>query len=123
MEYDFFDAFSTYDIVDVFNDDEFYDCIEIVPDDLDKLSNACKILKNNSFLMHGYARFHHLLLGKVYGDERMIFLGVPGVLTRSENGIANMYGFHKFKSSHRSDTHMCCFGYWYILLQSVTIYE
>lgn len=112
-----FDEYVNCDFVDAFNDDEFYDCIDIGPETLDKLPENMRGIKNNSFLMHGYVQYHHLLLARVEGSENAFFIGVPGVLTKSENAMASMYGFSKFKSSHRSDVHMCCFGYWYVIVK------
>lgn len=112
-----FEEYENCDFVDAFNDDEFYDCIDIGPDVLNKLPEHMRGIRNNSFLMHGYVQYHHLLLARVEGNENAFFIGVPGVLTKSENAMAAMYGFTKFKSSHRSDVHICGFGYWYFIVK------
>ena len=99
------------------NDDEYMDCIEICPDDLEKFPEHIKRMKNNTFLMHGYMSFHHLLLARSGDKARTYLLGVPGTFRPTEQMMASMYGFNSFKNSHRSDMTLKCFGYWYIVVQ------
>lgn len=103
------------DYIDAFDDDYFYDCIEVTPQMLSKLPIRDKEIINNSFLIHGYYNFHHLLFGRVCDNENNTnyFIGVPGMYCNREHYMAAMFGFNNFKKSHRSDYTNPYFGYWY----------
>ena len=107
--------YSKADYVDAFDDDYFYDCIEVTPQMLSKLPLKDKEIINNSFLIHGYYNFHHLLFGRVCDNENNTnyFIGVPGMYCNRERYMASMFGFCNFKKSHRSDYNNPYFGYWY----------
>ena len=77
--------------------------------------NKDKEIINNSFLIHGYYNFHHLLFGRVCDNENNTnyFIGVPGMYCNRERYMASMFGFSNFKKSHRSDYNNPYFGYWY----------
>lgn len=107
--------YSKADYVDAFDDDYFYDCIEVTPQMLSKLPLKDKEIINNSFLIHGYYNFHHLLFGRVCDNENNTnyFIGVPGMYCNRERYMASMFGFSSFKKSHRSDYNNPYFGYWY----------
>ena len=107
--------YSKADYVDAFDDDYFYDCIEVTPQMLSRLPLKCKEIINNSFLIHGYYNFHHLLFGRVCDNENntKYFIGVPGMYCNRERYMASMFGFSNFKKSHRSDYNNPYFGYWY----------
>ena len=107
--------YSKADYVDAFDDDYFYDCIEVTPQMLSRLPLKDKEIINNSFLIHGYYNFHHLLFGRVCDNENNTnyFIGVPGMYCNRERYMASMFGFSNFKKSHRSDYNNPYFGYWY----------
>lgn len=107
--------YSKADYVDAFDDDYFYDCIEVTPQMLLRLPLKDKEIINNSFLIHGYYNFHHLLFGRVCDNENNTnyFIGVPGMYCNRERYMASMFGFSNFKKSHRSDYNNPYFGYWY----------
>ena len=107
--------YSKADYVDAFDDDYFYDCIEVTPQMLSRLPLKDKEIINNSFLIHGYYNFHHLLFGRVCDNENNTnyFIGVPGMYCNRERYMASMFGFNNFKKSHRSDYSNPYFGYWY----------
>lgn len=107
--------YSKADYVDAFDDDYFYDCIEVTPQMLSRLPLNDKEIINNSFLIHGYYNFHHLLFGRVCDNENNTnyFIGVPGMYCNRERYMASMFGFSNFKKSHRSDYNNPYFGYWY----------
>lgn len=50
-------------------------------------------LANNSFLMHGYYNYHHLLL---VDDGDSLLLGVPGIYHEKEKSAAEAFGFSEF---------------------------
>ena len=107
--------FNTKDKLELFSDDEIFDCVEIDPTDISKLPKEAWRLINNSFLNHGYFNFRHIILARKENPEgeNGLVLGVPGVYNRRERMTACMFGFDKFKFSMRSDVHMNHFGYWY----------
>lgn len=50
-------------------------------------------LANNSFLLHGYHNYSHLLLVK---EEGHLWLGVPGIYDPREARAADLFGFPQF---------------------------
>lgn len=117
--------------VDAFDDDDFYDCMEVTPEQLQQIFDARRQqpeidgafgtmqekntlqVAENSFLMHGYFTFRHLLVARVHNDPDALFVGVPGVYNNKERFMASMFNFNNFKRSHRSDCRNPYFGYWY----------
>ena len=108
-------VFVNADFIDAFEDDCYYDCIEVTPEFLRTLPLHDINVVNNSFLMHGYYNFKHILLGKVCenANNTKYFIGVPGAYCNRERVMASMFGFNNFKKSHRSDYRNPYFGYWY----------
>lgn len=103
------------DFIDAFEDDYFYDCVEVTPELLKQLPIEDDAVVNNSFLVHGYYNFKHILFGKVCENDNntRYFIGVPGMYCNRERFMASMFGFCNFKKSHRSDYSNPYFGYWY----------
>ena len=103
------------DYIDAFDDDYFYDCIEVSPEMLKCLNQNEIDIAGNSFLLHGYYNFRHILFGRVRDnlDNTKYFIGVPGMYCNRERYMASMFGFNNFKKSHRSDYANPYFGYWY----------
>lgn len=74
-------------------------------------------LANNSFLMHGYYNYNHLLLIEENGH---IILGVPGIYDRREARAAESFGFPIFSESYTKLLNLSSdeynsqgiFGYW-----------
>ncbi len=52
-------------------------------------------LANNSFLLHGYYNYNHLLLVE---EDGHYWLGVPGIYDPKEAHAAELFGFSKFTS-------------------------
>ena len=90
---------SQYSRVHPFGDDREFISIELK--DFVVLREPCQRLINNSFLLHGFYNYRHLILGKDcrIGDEREIcfYLGVPGVFFEREKMVAVMFGFEGFE--------------------------
>ena len=65
------------------------------------LGERCQILINNSFLLHGFYNYRHLILGKDCriggGGDMCFYLGVPGVFFEREKMVAVMFGFEGFE--------------------------
>jgi len=112
---EFEDLFVNADFVNAFSDDELYDCIEVTPEQIEKAIGAGEAILGNSFLIHGFYNFKHILFGRVADNDRhtKYFIGVPGIYCNRERYMASMFGFVNFKKSHRSDYANPHFGYWY----------
>jgi hypothetical protein len=94
-----------------------YEQIEIT--DIRRLPKRNWHLCNNSFLVHGFFNYHHLILKTVQtGDQIQRFLGVPGIYEQRERMMALLFGFPEFEaasspsaaSAQASDNGT--FGYW-----------
>ena len=62
--------------------------------DLSRLPRKEWRLANNSFLLHGYYNYHHLLYIEENGS---IFIGVPGIYHEKEKMAAEAFGFTAFR--------------------------
>lgn len=93
-----------------FEDDEITDCIRIAPKDLVMLRQNQWRMGKNSFMMHGYYNYQHLLLGK--RKQGGYILAVPGLSENQEQFMASMFGFPNFKLA-KEQNNTGRFGYWY----------
>ncbi|MCD7805842.1 MAG: hypothetical protein LUH19_00700, partial [Lachnospiraceae bacterium] len=72
-----------YPIVHPFGDARGY--LSIEPRDFVILQERYQVMVQNSFLLHGFYNYRHLLLGRQRGEREMnYYLGVPGVLYEKE---------------------------------------
>ena len=85
--------------------------------DLSRLPRREWRLANNSFLLHGFYNYHHLLYIE---DGDKIWIGVPGIYHEKEKAAANAFGFSEFRrltdmelelSDEEKNTYDD-FGYW-----------
>lgn len=108
-------AFLNAEFIDAFDDDYYYNCVEVTPEILSSFPVEDESIINNSFLIHGYYNFKHILFGRVRENDNntRYFIGVPGMYCNRERFMASMFGFNNFKKSHRSDYTNPYFGYWY----------
>lgn len=97
-----------------FEDEQVLACIRMEPQDIGTLPMKYWYLANNSFLLHGYYSYRHLIMAKM-GDGRYI-LGVPGVNYQREQFMAGMFGFGEFKPVQNHAPTGSEFGYWYMEL-------
>ena len=85
--------------------------------DLAKLPRTQWHLANNSFLLHGFYNYHHLLYIEE-GENRWI--GVPGIYHEKEQVAAKAFGFPQFHRITDADVELSAeekntfddFGYW-----------
>lgn len=92
-------------------------CQKISRQDLKHLPRRFWSLANNSFLLHGYYTYHHLLYIE---RNKRVFLGVPGVFSPKEQHAARLFGFPEFSRDYLEylelDSDECSgcdhFGYW-----------
>ena len=82
--------------------------------DLRELPKKYWYLGSNSFLLHGFFNYRHLLLGKVENESgRKWFIGVPGIYQNQEKVLAAVFGFPEFRQEMDTGVKTGHFGYWY----------
>jgi hypothetical protein len=107
--------FEHYSRIYPFEDNEITLCVKIEPKDIGLLPKDLWGLSNNSFLMHGYYCYHHLIFAKIKVRTGCYYiLGIPGIYHNREKFMARMFGFDSFKSIRKRDLRQGDFGYWYV---------
>ena len=100
-------------VIHPFRDEREY--LSIAPKDFVVLCREYQKMVHNSFLLHGYYNYRHLILGKTVagqgGDKAQYFLGVPGNFYDREKMVAEMFGFEAFEGS-RDPVKPGDFGYY-----------
>ncbi len=87
-----------YKLVYPFGDNRAY--ISIIPRDFIILAERYQNLVSNSFLLHGYYNYGHVILGKQENSATSrYFLGVPGIYHEREKQVALMFGFEGFEGA------------------------
>ena len=87
-----------YPIVHPFGDGRAY--LSIEPRDFVVLQERFQPMVQNSFLLHGFYHYRHLLLGRQQqGKNIQYYLGVPGVFYEKEKSVALFYGFESFEGA------------------------
>lgn len=100
-----------------FEDDEVIDCIKLEPHDIGVFPMDKWPLANNSFLLHGYYTYRHLIFARLKRNNRIHYiLGVPGIFRDREKFMAKMFGFNNFKGVRNKPLNTGEFGYWYMYL-------
>lgn len=130
-----------------FEDDSVAACVRLELQDIGRMPMPCWIYGSNSFLLHGYYCYRHLILAKVErkrdkeeingrdenngsdvnnayhannedaGHEVVYLIGVPGIWQHREQYMASMFGFRKFKPVSRENQGRGAFGYWCVELK------
>lgn len=103
--------------INPFEDNEITMCVKIEPKDIGFLPMDSWILNNNSFLLHGYYSYRHLIFANIkdrFGCRYI--LGVPGIYHNRERFMARMFGFDNFKSIRKRELRQGDFGYWYLTI-------
>ena len=93
--------------------------LSIKPQDIGILPRENWVYGNNSFLLHGYYNYRHLILAKLnnpQGEPRYL-LGVPGHYFSNEKNLASMFGFPNFVLAKKQPEEDGRFGYWYVDIQ------
>jgi hypothetical protein len=107
--------FDNYPRIYPFEDNEITQCVKIEPKDIGLLPKELWPYCNNSFLMHGYYCYHHLVFAKMKnGYGYFYILGIPGLYHGREQFMARMFGFESFKSIKKRELRQGDFGYWYL---------
>ena len=98
-----------------FDYDNECEILSIKPQDIGVLPREIWVYGNNSFLLHGYYNYRHLILarlGNSQGRSRYL-LGVPGHYFSNEKHLAAMFGFPHFVLAKKQPEEDGRFGYWY----------
>lgn len=85
-------------VIHPFQDEREY--LSITPGDFIVLCSEYQKMVHNSFLLHGYYNYSHLILGRIRKpntDEWQYYLGVPGNFYDREKMVAEMFGFEAFE--------------------------
>jgi len=86
--------------------------LSITPSDFVLLPEAAYRVAHNSFLLHGYYNYHHLILTRVENrGETIYYLGVPGNYFEKEKQVAVMFGFESFECA-KEPAEQGDFGYY-----------
>ena len=107
-----------------FEDDMVENCVRLEPQDIGSMPLDCWSYGNNSFLLHGYYSYRHLILARLKcpsdaGQTQTsgnYILGVPGTRHSRDAFMANMFGFREFKPIREGMESPKDFGYWYTIL-------
>ncbi|MBQ9989346.1 MAG: hypothetical protein IJP31_00140 [Lachnospiraceae bacterium] len=74
--------------------------LSIRPEDFVLLQENYQKLVHNSFLLHGYYNYRHMILGKLEeGEEQPYYIGVPGLFYEKEKQAAGLFGFAGFEGT------------------------
>ncbi len=93
-----------------FGDERMF--LSITPGDFVILGREYQKLVHNSFLLHGYYNYRHVILGRYPEEEgESFYLGVPGVYYDREKMAAEMFGFEAFEGK-REPAEQGDFGYY-----------
>ena len=77
--------------------------LSIAPKDFVVLCKEYQKLVHNSFLLHGYYNYRHLILGRIREkDHWQYYIGVPGNFYDREKMVAEMFGFEAFEGEKES---------------------
>lgn len=85
--------------------------VSMEPADLLAFRDMGRYLVNNSFLLHGFYNYGHILLGIRQEDGAMV-LGIPGDFYVQEKVMASLFGFPEFKKSEDTYGSNENRGYW-----------
>lgn len=87
---------SVYPHIKPFQDKREY--LEIRPVDFLVLDEESYQSANNSFLMHGFYNYKHLILAQINrNQEKVYYVGAPGNYYEREKQVAIMFGFESFE--------------------------
>ena len=87
------------------------------PEDYVVLRERCYQMTHNSFLLHGYYNYRHLLLlRQETAGQAKYYIGVPGNFYEREKQVARMFGFESFEGA-REPAWEGDFGYYLISVE------
>lgn len=93
------------------------ECIRMQLIDLQEFPKKYWYIGNNSFLLHGFFNYRHIIFGEMEEkEEKKYFIGVPGVFMNQERIMAAMFGFPEFRTAKTTEYKTGNFGYWYRII-------
>ena len=97
-----------------FESEETEYCVKMEPKDIGYLPMETWGMAGNSFLLHGYYQFHHLIFLKKKGKEgrKVYYMGVPGFYRNQDKSMAQLFGFLQFACCQGDAPVDGEFGYW-----------
>jgi len=88
-------------------------CVKLELEDIGLLPAEHWQLTTNSFLMHSYYGYRHLVLARVRDGARYRYeLLVPGIYNEREKEIAGLFGFDEFHNTKSRPIAVGEYGYW-----------
>ena len=106
---------TVYPHVNPFGDEREY--LSVGPADFVLFSADSYRAANNSFLLHGFYNYGHLILTRVERrGEILYYLGVPGNYFEREKQVAVMFGFESFECA-QEPAQASDFGYYMMKVQ------
>jgi len=88
-------------------------CVKLELEDIGLLPAEHWQLTTNSFLMHSYYGYRHLVLARVKDGARYRYeLLVPGIYNEREKEIAGLFGFDEFRNTKSRPIAVGEYGYW-----------
>lgn len=107
--------YSVYPHINPFKDEREY--LSIKPCDFIILNETSYQCANNSFLLHGFFNYKHIILTQVERDhERQYYIGAPGNYFEREKQVAVMFGFESFECAEEP-AQTGDFGYYMMRVQ------
>ncbi len=98
-----------------FEHQEFERSVRMDPQDIGLLPRDMWKYAGNSFLLHSYYAYHHILFTrKVRKEGRNCYLMLPGTYNSKEQHMAQLFGFSRFCPVHKKALQQGDFGYWYM---------
>ncbi|QUI21015.1 hypothetical protein HZI73_01310 [Vallitalea pronyensis] len=94
--------------------------VRIEPADIIYFPMDTWMLTNNTFLLNGYKRYKHLILGRdkeTYDSQPRFYLGVPGIYHPKDRVAAYFYGFKEFICCADTKTKAGEYGYWIVEIE------
>ncbi len=93
------------------------ECVRMQLNDLKEFPQKYWYIGNNSFLLHGFFNYRHIIFGKMEEAGNIkYFIGVPGVFQNQERIMASMFGFPEFRTARHTEYKTGNFGYWYRII-------
>lgn len=104
-----------YPHINPFRDQREY--LSIGPEDFVLFSSESYKAAGNSFMLHGYYNYHHLILAREERrGETVYYVGVPGNYYDREKQVAIMFGFESFECA-QEPAQSSDFGYYMMRVQ------
>lgn len=93
-------------------------CLKAMPADIGRLPKQNWMLSSNGFLMYSFVKHRYIVFARVMEDHYELW--VPGNYEKSEELMAQMFGFYRFRSLKSQKAGNGDFGYWCVPLSFPT---